>query len=87
MTEARDWYESKRDGLGDEFLGLLGGTFDRIELNPFQYPIIHKTLRRALVDRFPYGVFYRIEESRIGVVAVLHTSRDPKLWKIRSREG
>ena len=34
----------------------------------------------ALLSRFPYAVFYRVEVKRVVVLTVLHTARDPKLW-------
>ena len=39
--------------------------------------------RRALVPSFPYGVFYRIREDAVQVVAVLHLHRDPATWEHR----
>jgi hypothetical protein len=44
---------------------------------------VHRTVRRALLRRFPFGVFYRAEPSRIVVIGILHGSRDPKVWKGR----
>ena len=41
---------------------------------------VHGEVRRALVSRFPYGIFYRVESKRVVVLAVLHTARDPKVW-------
>jgi plasmid stabilization system protein ParE len=40
----------------------------------------HGEVRRAVVSRFPYAVFYRIEPKRVVVLAVLHMARDPKVW-------
>ncbi len=41
---------------------------------------VHGEVRRAMVPRFPYAVFYRIEPKQVLVLAVLDTARDPKLW-------
>jgi toxin ParE1/3/4 len=57
--------------------------FRRIQANPNQYPVVHRNVRRALVRRFPYGVFYVVEGQRIVVLAVFHGSRDPSQWKSR----
>lgn len=35
---------------------------------------------QAVVSRFPYAVFYRVESKRVVVLTVLHTSRDPSTW-------
>lgn len=47
---------------------------------------IYRELRRALTRRFPYGVFYIVEETKIIVFAVFHAKRDPALWKERYRQ-
>jgi len=44
------------------------------------FSFLRGKLRRALVQRFPFGVFYVLTERHIVVVAVLHAARDPRLW-------
>lgn len=39
--------------------------------------------RRRVVRRFPYVVIYLVEPEHIEVLAVFHTSRDPKQWQGR----
>lgn len=36
-----------------------------------------------MLDRFPYGLFYKIEGDTIAVFACFHASRDPKVWQNR----
>ncbi len=45
----------------------------------FASPILFRRLRRRLLHRFPYGVFYLYDPSLIRVLAILHSSRDPHL--------
>lgn len=77
------WYNDIRKDLGNEFLLSLEATFNSIQGNPTNFQIVYKNLRRALTIRFPYGVFYIIEENTIYVLAVVHTSRNPKSWRKR----
>ena len=65
----------KRDGLGDEFLLALEATLNSIQRNPDHFQVIHKGLKRALTVRFPYGVFFTVEDNIIYVLAIVHTSR------------
>ena len=74
------WYNGQRDGLGEEFLADVNAAFDSIERFPDIFARVHGEVRRAVVNRFPYSVFYRIETKRVVVLTVLHTSRDPKGW-------
>jgi toxin ParE1/3/4 len=74
------YYEGQSKGLGETFLGAVDSSFGAIERYPEMFARVHGEVRRALVSRFPYGVFYRVESRRIVVLTVLHTARDPKLW-------
>jgi len=83
IREAFDWYESQSAGLGTVFRDSLGTTLDKIRDNPGQYPVVYREVRRALLRRFPYGVFYLVEKKRITVLAVFHGRRDPRQWQKR----
>lgn len=80
LANGRAWYDGQRAGLGEEFLAAVDAVFETIERFPDIFARVHGEVRRAVVSRFPYAVFYRIEPERIVVLAVLHTARDPRLW-------
>jgi plasmid stabilization system protein ParE len=80
LGEARAWYDEQRPVLGEEFLAAVDRSFEAIERFPEMFAKVHGDVRRAIVSRFPFAVFYRVEASRIVVLAVLHTARDPKSW-------
>lgn len=84
MARAKKWYDDRRDGLGTELLEKVEQAFDVITRMPMTPRLVYKDLRRVLTRRFPYGIFYRVSETRITVVAVYHTSRDPQGWKDRA---
>lgn len=76
-------YELARPGLGREFVTEVDAALSRVVENPLQYQVLHRETRRAIVRRFPYAVFYRIEASNIVVFSVSHLHRDPVSWKGR----
>lgn len=82
-VDVSKWYNKRRDGLGDEFLLALDAKINEIQRNPNNHQIIYKKIRRALTDRFPYGVFYVIEKNTIYILAIIHLSRNPNIWKNR----
>ena len=88
IRDAARWYERQRIGLGRAFVEQIDALLDRIRLNPMQYQVVHREIRRAIPRRFPYGVFYRIEGSEVLVFAVVDLHRDPSTWQDResSRE-
>ena len=75
----------QRSGLGREFVAEVDAALSRVADNPLQYQVLHRDARRAVVHRFPYGVFYRVEARDIVVLCVSHLHRDPASWKARVR--
>jgi plasmid stabilization system protein ParE len=84
LAEAASWYESQRVGLGHEFLDSVLEALDLIRENPEAYPIVHRSTHRVVLSRFPFAVFYRITESEIVVISIMHGSRHPARWKTRT---
>jgi plasmid stabilization system protein ParE len=81
LAEAKKWYEGK--GFGDEFRQSIENALDRISRAPELHAVIFKGVRRCFVQRFPYGIFYLAEDSRVVVVAVTHSRRNPMRWERR----
>lgn len=81
--EAASWYERERVGLGSAFLARLERVFTRIESGPLQFPLVMADVRRALVGRFPFGVFFFVDDHAAIVIAVMHLHRHPGSWEGR----
>ena len=84
IESAARWYEAQRAGLGGEFMDEVGSAFSQIAENPKKYREIHRQTRRAMLQRFPFGVYYRIRGEVVSIIAVMHSSRDPKQWMTRT---
>ena len=83
LADAARWYEEQKSGLGHQFLDEILATLSIISETPLTYQVVHRNTRRALVHRFPFGIYYRVETNVIAVVAVMHGSRNPRHWKSR----
>src|SRR5216683_3057155 len=83
VASAYAWYESRRPGLGEDFLSAVEAGLEGIRRQPDMHTAVHKGYRRALLRRFPYGLFYEHASSKVTVYAVFHTSRDPQKWRQR----
>jgi plasmid stabilization system protein ParE len=57
IEDAYRWYEDQQVGLGEEFVGAVKSMLDSLSNNPERFPIVHRQTRRALLKRFPYGLF------------------------------
>ena len=83
IEEAREWYEQRRPGLGDEFMAAVREGLTAVEVAPQRYPIVRRDVRRAMLRRFPYSLLYIMEPDRTVVIACFHGKRNPRRWYVR----
>ena len=82
-AETREWYETRRSGLGAIFTEDLARTIRAVAENPLRFSLVHHETRRAILDRFPYAVYFRVDGDEVVVLAV-HGRQDPTRWQRRS---
>ncbi len=84
IADAATWYEDQFPGLGQDFLDQVLEKFLSIAKQPEMFPVVYKDIRRTLLNRFPFAIYYRKETDAIVVLAVIHGSRNPRHWKKRT---
>lgn len=84
LRDAYEWYESRRPGLGVEFMECVDACTQILRIHPEIYPTVHKRVRQGLLKRFPYSVLYVLSDDNIVILSVFHSSRDPKIWRRRA---
>ena len=47
-------------------------------------PVIRGRLRRVLLRRFPYAIYYKVYPGVISVIGVIHGHRHPQTWLRRA---
>jgi plasmid stabilization system protein ParE len=77
------FYERQKKGLGNYFLDSLSSDIESLKIFAGIHSIHFGKYYRLLSKRFPFAVYYRIEENEIKVYAILDCRRDPA-W-IRKR--
>jgi plasmid stabilization system protein ParE len=85
MHATADWYDEHLQGGGD-FLEAVGETIEGIAAAPWRWPLvrgIQPPTRRRLVTRYPYSVFYRIDDEGVLIVAIAHQRREHAYWITR----
>ncbi len=82
VHQAADHYEDEREGLGTEFLDCVGATLIRIQEAPNAFSLYPglSSVRRALVERFPYGIVFMLKENTVRVISIYHNRRKPGFW-------
>lgn len=88
LRKAKKWYLEKSEALAQEFKIEVNKEIDYIGQYPEHYQLKYKELRQSMVARFPYVIFYLVEEEqkRIVVFGILHTSRNPEAVRRRTRK-
>jgi hypothetical protein len=82
LESGAQFYESCATGVGDYFLDSILSDLDSLVL----FAGVHATyfgFYRMLSKRFPFGIYYEVEDDVVYVYAILDLRRDP-LW-IRKR--
>ena len=85
IASAYAWHEKQRAGLGEDFLASVRAGLRDLALHPEAFPIVYPGARRILTHGFPYGIFFRVSEEAIYVLACMHGKRHPKRWRSRIR--
>ena len=77
VAEAQLWYETQRTGLGTEFHSEVTRVIDRLAETPLIYQVVYKDIRRVIVHRFPYLVWFRVLGEVVIVLACTDARQDP----------
>jgi len=83
LLEAQEWYDEQRPGLGGDFRSTIDGLLRRILERPLLYPAVYRNVRRAVVRRFPYLLYFSVSDDTVVVLACLHSKRDSVLLRSR----
>jgi len=83
VREAALWYENREPGLGLRFANEVRTSLDLIANNPLRFPVLDDEVRRALLNSFPYSIYFLNSADVVVVIAVLHQHRHPDAWQSR----
>lgn len=77
IAEVAKWYNGKASGLGHGFVLAADAAIEAISRNPLLHIKYHKEIRKRNLSRFPYGIFYVVNEDLISIIAVKYLSLNP----------
>lgn len=84
IESAFEWYNARSSSAAHGFLVALDEAFAHIAAAPEQYPLIRGSLRRVLLQGYPYAVYYKSYPEVISVIGVIHGHRHPRTWLRRA---
>ncbi|ETX08648.1 type II toxin-antitoxin system RelE/ParE family toxin [Candidatus Entotheonella palauensis] len=85
IMEGYTWYEEQASGLGEDFLRMFYASTGEIHRNPLMYSKVYYEFRRCLLRRFPYAIYFRLEDSEIIVFGFFHSARNPQAIQAQLR--
>lgn len=85
LDEAIAYYETKAEGLGDRLLAEVRAAVHFIQMFPESSPVIEREVRRKVLVKFPYDLFYIVELPDVTILSVAHESRRPGSWRDRTQ--
>ena len=83
IIDAYEWYRRRSPRAAEGFVAELERQLVRIAENPEALMLMLADVRRVRLRRYPYALFFRVVDERCYVLACLHGSRDPKVWRDR----
>jgi toxin ParE1/3/4 len=85
IVEAQHWYEAQQQGLAAEFHAEFSAALGRLAETPLIYPVLYREVRRAVLHRFPYLIWFRVRNSDVTVIACTHGRVGPGWLSARLR--
>jgi predicted nucleic acid-binding protein len=83
VAEAALWYENERPTLGWAFDQEVQRLFTRLQTTPQQFPEVADGVRRAMLDRFPYAIYFHrdltVQDADVVAAALIHFRKKPNL--------
>ncbi len=80
LFEAAAWYAEKAEGLGRDFLSVFDASMETLRTSPEAFPVVFDDVRRVVLRRFPFVVFYVVDDAEIVVLSLHHERRSPDRW-------
>jgi len=80
FRDSVEWYELKSKGLGLKLTDKIDSTIERIKLNFNFYSKVVEDIRKIQVNRFPFSLFYNVEEDTLVILRIFHNKRKPIEW-------
>jgi toxin ParE1/3/4 len=83
LLEAIPFYGSRDESGEDPFLATINQHVVEISSAPRRFPKVGRDVRRCVVRKYPFIIFFKDHPDHIRILAVAHTSRHSDYWMRR----
>ncbi len=70
------WYGDKAEELGEEFIQIFYDHVNNIYSNPLSYSKVYNEFRPCLLKKFPYAIYFIVEDNNIIAFGLFHCARN-----------
>jgi len=84
FDEASDWYNLQNPSARDRFVLSVDAMISAITKRPLTFPVVEgNKIRRAVINGFPYSIYFVLDGDHIVILSIFHNSRNPIVWRGR----
>ncbi len=87
LNEIGEWYGVIRKGLKEDFLLSVEVEVEIIRRAPLIYKEYCLNIKKSIISKFPYGLYYILESEQIIVLAIIHQKRGKRAIKKKIKQG
>lgn len=82
FEDAIEWYSKQSPSLAQRFKNQVKSQIDALSKQALNHGKRYADVRCMLIYKFPFLVHYKVDEANntVQIFAILHTSRNPKIW-------
>jgi plasmid stabilization system protein ParE len=84
IQDAMEYYNLQEKNLGQQLFYYIDQAILKLLVNPFLFQKGYMGVRKCPTAKFNFAIHYFTEEKTIVILAVLHSSRNPQIWKNRT---
>ncbi len=77
------YYSKESPKVANSFYKQINLSLEILKQHPASFPLAYKNVRKYVVKKFPFVIYYQLVGSAIRVIAIFHTSRNPEIWNDR----
>jgi len=78
IESSKKYYELQQEKLGDRFESNILKSVKSILDFPYLYPNVSERVKKLVLHKFPYSIFYSVNDKYILILSVAHHHRKPK---------
>jgi len=83
FDDSYNYYAKENQKIADNFFKHIEMSFVQISKNWEVYSYAFGEIKKFVVKKYPFVIYYKVNKSTIQIIAIFHTSRNPEIWKER----